>query len=342
VGVFATVVAAGCGGGDDQQSPESTVQPTTVAAPENVKTIDLDEAGATHAKLDGDWLVATDDAIWLSTGPGFLRLDPRTGQKTGEVGVPGDATCLGGASAFGALYAATCGTGEGLVRIDPRKLQATDSIRLPIPDIYNGEGTMAAGDGAVWVIIDGKGCAACVLAGFDPKTLSMTHEIDLDPGAVSVAAGDGFLWVTDGKRNRVLRVDPRTDEVVGETDVGGSPYYLAVDSNGVWVRNQIEGTVMQLDPETGEVMRTIDAEMTGAGGSVTVGDGSVWVRGTLTLLKQIDSETGEIVAEYGPDAGSGDALVDDGVLWVSGFEPGHGYGSGGSGIVYRLPLSQIH
>jgi hypothetical protein len=39
--------------------------------------------------------------------------------------------------------------------------------------------------------------------------------------------------------------------------------------------------------------------------------------------------------------GSGDALVSDGVLWVSGFEPGHGYASGGSGIVYRLPLSQI-
>jgi hypothetical protein len=64
--------------------------------------------------------------------------------------------------------------------------------------------------------------------------------------------------------------------------------------------------------------------------------GCVWVRGTLTLLKQIDSETGEIVAQYGPDSGSGDALLRDGVPWVSAFRPGHG-----SGPVYRLPLSKV-
>jgi DNA-binding beta-propeller fold protein YncE len=198
-----------------------------------------------------------------------------------------------------------------------------------------------AGEGAIWIVIDGKGCEACVLAGLDPKSLEITHEIDLDPGAASVAVGDGFVWVSDSKRNRVLRIDPHTDEVAGETKVGGLPQYLAVDSNGVWVLNQLEGTVMQLDPKTGELIRTIEADMAGAGGSITVGEGSVWVRGTLTLLKQIDSETGEIVATYGPDSGSGDSLVADGVLWVSAFLPGHGTGPG-SGIVYRLPLSQAN
>jgi DNA-binding beta-propeller fold protein YncE len=146
--------------------------------------------------------------------------------------------------------------------------------------------------------------------------------------------------VSDAQRNRVLRIDPRTDEVVGETKVGGLPQYLAVDSNGVWVLNQLDGTVMQLDPQSGEVIKTIEADMKGAGGSITVGEGSVWVRGTLTLLKQIDSETGEVVAQYGPDQGSGDALVSDGALWISAFRPGHGTGPG-SGVVYRLPLSQI-
>ncbi len=137
-----------------------------------------------------------------------------------------------------------------------------------------------------------------------------------------------------------MRIDPTTDEVVGETDVGGLPRYLVVDKNGVWVYNQLEGNVTQLDPDDGEPIRTIETDMAGAGGSITVGDGSVWVRGTLTLLKQIDSETGEIVAQYGPDSGSGDALVRDGVLWVSAFKPGHGTGPG-SGLVYRLPLSKV-
>jgi streptogramin lyase len=239
------------------------------------------------------------------------------------------------------VFSATCYADKGLARINPQTLEVTSSIRLPTTDLYNQEGTIAAGEGAVWVIIDGKSCEACVLAGFDPQTLSRTHEIDLDPGAASVAVGNGFVWVSDSKRNRVLRIDPRTDEVAGETKVGGLPQYLTVDSNGVWVLNQLEGTVMQLHPESGELIRTIEADMAGAGGSITVGEGSVWVRGTLTLLKRIDSDTGEVVAQYGPDTGSGDSLVADGVLWVSAFQPGHGTGPG-SGVVYRLPLSQAN
>jgi streptogramin lyase len=327
----------GCGGDDGDDSSTSAATSTTTTA--EVNPVDLRKAGATEAKLDGDWLVATDDAVWLSAGPDFLRLDPETGKETGRVHVPGG-LCLDGAYASGSLYSATCYAERGMVRIDPRRLEVTDSVRLPITDLYNQEGTIAAGEGAIWVIIDANGCEACVLVGLDPKTLATTHEIDLDPGAESVAVGNGLVWVSDSKRNRVLRIDPSTDEVIGETEVGGLPRYLAIDANGVWVLNQLEGTVMQLDPQTGELVRTIEADMAGAGGSITVSDGSVWVRGTLTLLKQIDSATGEIVAQYGPDSGNGDALVRDGVLWVSAFEPGHGTGPG-SGIVYRLALSKI-
>jgi streptogramin lyase len=339
--VSALVLGAGLGGcGGDDSADTSTTATTTSTPSAEVDHVDLRKAGASEVKIDGDWLVASDDAIWLSSSTELDRLDPKTGEKTGGVRVPGG-PCLSPAYAFGALFSATCYADKGLVRINPQTLEVTSSIRLPTTDLYNQEGTIAAGEGAVWVIIDGKSCEACVLAGFDPRTLSRTHEIDLDPGAASVAVGNGFVWVSDSKRNRVLRIDPRTDEVAGETEVGGLPQYLTVDSNGVWVLNQLEGTVMQLHPESGELIRTIEADMAGAGGSITVGEGSVWVRGTLTLLKQIDSDTGEVVAQYGPDTGSGDSLVADGVLWVSAFLPGHGIGPG-SGAVYRLPLSQAN
>jgi streptogramin lyase len=333
--VVVGVALGGCGGGGDDPSPSTTSTTATAAA----TRVDLSKAGATEVKIDGDWLVGTDDNLWLSAGTEFDRLDPETGKQTAGVRVPAG-LCLGPAYAYGALYSATCYADKGLVRIDPKQLAVTDAAPLPITDLYNQEGTIAAGEGAVWVIVDGKGCQACLLLGLDPKTLAKTHEIDLDPGAASVAVGNGFVWVSDSKRNRVLRIDPKADRVVGETEVGGLPQYLAVDSNGVWVLNQLEGTVMQLDPDSGELIKTINADMAGAGGSITVGEGSVWVRGSLTLLKQIDSETGEIVARYGPDSGSGDALVRDGVLWVSAFKPGHGTGPG-SGIVYRLPLSKV-
>ena len=329
----------GCGGGDG--SDPSTSATTSTTTPGQVENVDLRKAGAAEVKIDGDWLVGTDDAVWLSAGPEFDRLDPKTGKRTGGVSVPGG-LCLDPVYEYGALYSATCYSEEGLVRIDPQKLEVTDSVRLPVTDFYNQEGTIDAGEGAVWVIIDGKGCEACVLVGLDPQTLSRTHEIDLDPGAQSVAVGNGFVWVTNSHRNVVLRIDPRTDEVLGETKVDGLPSYLAVDSNGVWVLTQLDGTVTQLDPQTGQVIKTIEADMAGNGGSMTVGAGSVWVRGALTLLKQIDSATGEILSQYGPNEGSGDALVRDGVLWVSAFSAGHTAGPSSGGIVYRLPLSQVN
>jgi streptogramin lyase len=343
IGRFAAVligvlVLGGCEGDDGSESSTSAAGSTTGTA--DVQKVDLRRAGATEIEIDGDWLVGTDDAVWLSAGTDFDRLDPATGKQNGGVHVPGG-LCLRPVYAFGALYSATCYADDGLVRIDPEKPEVTDTVRLPVTGFYNEEGTIAAGEGAIWVVVDGKGCEACMLVGLDPQTLKTTDEIDLDQGAESVAVGNGLVWVTDSERNRVLRIDPGTDEVVGETKVGGLPRYLAIDSNGVWVLNALEGTVMQLDQETGEVMKTIEADMAGAGGSITVGEGSLWVRGTLTLLKQIDSATGEIVAQYGPDSGGGDSLVRDGVLWVSAVsELGHGT-EAGSGIVYRLALSKV-
>ncbi len=327
--VLCALVGCGGGGGDSSSSTDSSTPTSTTAT--QVPTVNLVKAGATKTKINGDWLVAGDGAIWLTDDTKIHRLNAKTGQPDGEVPVPGG-PCLGGAYGFGALFAETCYNDEGLVRVDPSSLKVTDQISLPTPDLYNQEGSIAAGEGAVWLIIDGQGCEACVLAGFDPDTLRMTHEIELDPGAASVAVGNGLLWVSDSKANRVLRVDPRTDEVLGSTDVGGLPQYLTVDENGAWVLNQLEGTVMQLDPGTGEVVKTIDADVAGAGGSITVGEGSVWVRGTLKLLTQIDSATGEVVARYGPDEGSGDALVDDGVLWVSAFD---------AETVFRIPLADL-
>ena len=159
---------------------------------------------------------------------------------------------------------------RGWFGIDPKRLEVTDEVPLPTTDLYNQEGTIAAGEGAIWVVIDGKGCEACLLVELDPQTLETTHEIDLDPGAESVAVGNGLVWVSDSKRNRVLRIDQ--DRRGGRRDQRGRPAlrYLAVDSNGVWVLNQLEGTVMQLDPKTvGELIRTINADMAGAGGSIT-------------------------------------------------------------------------
>ncbi len=64
----------------------------------------------------------------------------------------------------------------------------------------------------------------------------------------------------------------------------------------------------------------IEADMAGAGGSITTGNGSVWVHGALTLLEEIDAGSGEVVARYGPRSGGGDVIVAYGSVWVSRYE----------------------
>jgi hypothetical protein len=53
------------------------------------------------------------------------------------------------------------------------------------------------------------------------------------------------------------------------------------------------------------------------GGDIATGHGSVWVRGKETLLSVIDPRTNEVVARYGPPAGSGAVRATPEGIWVS-------------------------
>jgi hypothetical protein len=142
---------AGCGDDDDPGSI-STLAVTISTPSAQIKKVDLLKAGATEANIDGDWLLSTKNAVWVTAGSEVIRIDPKTGQRNGGVRVPGG-PCLGGTYAFGAMFMPTCYTDECLVRIDPETQRVTDQIRLPTPDLYNQESSMAAGEGAVWMII---------------------------------------------------------------------------------------------------------------------------------------------------------------------------------------------
>ncbi len=60
--------------------------------------------------------------------------------------------------------------------------------------------------------------------------------------------------------------------------------------------------------------------MAGAGGSITTGNGSVWVHGALTLLEEIDAASGEVVARYGPAPEAATSWSRTESVWVSRYE----------------------
>jgi virginiamycin B lyase len=292
-------------------------------------TTDIDKAGAKKLDVQGDWLAAGAGGVWLSA-PGdklIRRLDPRSGAVKATIQVPQD-PCEATAVGLGSLWTATCGT-PGLARIDPATNKVSGFVKLAIPSSLDGEGSIGAGAGGVWLVIDGQDCTRCRVARVDPKSLRVVDRIPVREGSAAVRTGLGAVWVTNPTTNIVQKIEPRTNRVVATTNVAGSPRFFDVGEGGVWTLSQMDGAVTRLAPSTARMAASIKAEVAGGGGDLTVGGGWVWARGSSVLLVRIDPRTNRVVERYGPPSGSGAAIVGFGAVWISAHDVN---------TVWRLPL----
>jgi len=291
---------------------------------------DIGQAGATSVKVAGDWLAAGEGGIWLSDPPGKVirRLDPGSGALTATIRVPQE-PCEATDVAFGALWTATCGS-PGLARIDPKSNKVSGFVALPLSgELLAGEGSVGAGAGGVWLVIDGPKCLACRVARVNPKSLRIVARVPVRKYSASVRTGYGAVWVTNPDANLVQKINPRTNRVVATTKVGLKPRFFDVGEGGVWTLNQRDGSVTRLDPQTAKVVARIDAGVFGEGGDMTVGGGWVWPRGANALLTRIDPRTNAVAERYGPQSGSGADIVCYDAVWVSAHDVT---------TVWRLPL----
>jgi DNA-binding beta-propeller fold protein YncE len=133
--------------------------------------------------------------------------------------------------------------------------------------------SVGAGEGGVWLVVDGPSCATSLVARVDPRSLRVFARIVVHEGAAAVRVGHEAVWVTNPSRSVVQKIDARRNRVVATTRVGPQPRFLAAWEDGVWTLNQKDGSVMRLNPASGEVAATIPAEVIGEGG----GFGAVWL-----------------------------------------------------------------
>jgi virginiamycin B lyase len=278
---------------------------------------DVRKAGAKKVRLQAEWLAAGLGAIWVSNPPKqvIYRLDPRSRRVVRTIRIPQE-PCQASAVGFGAVWTATCGT-PGLVRIDPTTNRARGFSRVPVSSAVGDAGSIGAGAGGIWVVIDGSTCSACLLAKVNPRTLRVEHRVSVHPYAAAVRVGYGAVWVTNPTANLVQKVDPRRNKVVRTIRVAGSPRFLAVGEGGVWTLNQLDGSITHIDPASGAVQATIQAAIKGEGGDMTTGGGWVWARGARHLLTRIDPRTNKISARYGPRFGDGSVITGFGAVWLS-------------------------
>lgn len=328
------VAPLGCDAGEDERPAatgaaraEETTEPAETTDP--AEPVDIMEAGATAITVTGDWLAAGAGAVWLSDPPGsrIYRLDPESGETVATVRVPQE-PCAATDVGFGALWTATCGR-PGLARVDPATNRVAGFVRLPVPVEHGGEASIGAGERAVWLVANGSRCKSCRVARVDPRSLDVVARVPVKPGSAAVRVGHGAVWVTNPARDLVEKIDPRRNRVVATTRVGPAPRFFAVGEGGVWTLNQDDGTITRLDPATGRVAETIPAEVTGPGGDMTTGGGSVWARGSGYLLTRVDPRSNRVVERYGPSSGSGAVIVGFGAVWISAHDVG---------TVWRLPL----
>ncbi len=261
-----------------------------------------------------DWL-ALDDHMWVSNSPKgtVSRLDPKSSTVVATVAT-GKRPCSGLAVGFGSLWVPNCGD-QTLVRVDLK----TNAVTATIPTtIGSSEGGIATGASSVWLVIDKRG----TLVRFDPATNKPVAEIRVPAGSYGIAFGEGAVWVTSTDGNSLSRVDPATNLVVDTIPVGKAPRFLAVGEGAVWTLNQGDGSISRVDPKTNKVVATIEAGISGDGGEITAGEGSVWATVFGFPITRIDPATNKVVQQFvGP---GGDAIrVGRGFIWLSNLQQGN-------------------
>lgn len=306
-------------------TPGTTIEPTASATvspsttPSRPPTIDSAGALRIHISPGADWLAIADGAVWTAAGRGIVPLDPVTGEPGAMTEILG--ICLGFDVGYDSLWAGGCDD-PAIWRIDPLDGAVLATIPLPVDGIEE-EGSVAAGEGGVWVV-----STASELIKVDPASNEVVGSWPLPTGAAAVRAGLGSLWVTVSTADQLLRIDPADPTSQTPIDVGAYPRFLAVGEDAVWVMNQAAGSVTRVAPD-GTVVAMIPLSAPIEGGDIAVGGGSVWVQPGGDLLVRIDPATNEVIATYGPRSGSGSVAADDHAVWVSAHDVE---------AIWRLPL----
>ncbi|HEU5242783.1 MAG TPA: protein kinase, partial [Gaiellaceae bacterium] len=163
-------------------------------------------------------------SLWVNSGSGVARVDPRTGRITHQFPVTG-ISGMRIVFAAGAVFAARQGNGL-VVKIDPlvNRTVHREALHCCVSDL-------AVGGGSVWVsTVPGGGLYRL---GADDLGLQQTVPAGGDPEQISL--GGGGLWITDPAAGRVSRVAQISGAHETFTGRGGQPATAAYHDGLVWI-----------------------------------------------------------------------------------------------------------
>ena len=305
------VSTASCGGSSGSPN-ETTPERSPATASSEPQVRPLDDVLTTELELEGaDWLAAVGGQVWtrLERAQDVVGIDPASNEAGKAIDV-GPGFCEGLGAGLGAVWA--CSGGK-LARLDPRagRIDARFDVEMD-PD----EGLIGVGEGGVWVLNDATGSET--LLRLDPRSGEVLSEIALGHAGTEVAVGEGAVWVSSSDDGLLLRVDPASEEVVEIADLPQARF-VAAGGGSVWV--SYGDGLARVDPISGEIVASVE-EPIGFSGGLAIGDGSLWIRSSVSFLTRLDLSTNEIVETFDPgeEIGGGSVLLAYGSVWATALD----------------------
>ena len=228
-------------------------------------------------------------SVWVAQGryDTLKRIDARTNRSV-DIRPRGRWTATLVATGRGAVWAGDFER-NAVFRIEPRTNRVVARIRVP-GTLWG----LAAGPAGVWVVTH-PGARITdqtprEVRRLDTRTNQVGAVVLRSPCDFALAVGTSSLWVSDLCTKRLTRMRDRMSVRVEEASIS-----VAAGEGSVWVLSQTRGTVSRLDARTGRVVATIRVRgtwLTVGAGSVWVldlGDGLVG------FVRRIDPRTNRVV-----------------------------------------------
>jgi streptogramin lyase len=328
--VFATAAAlailiSGCRRSGTGSSPEEKARPLPTGVPEvQVPFASLKPEATWKIGDTADWVVVTPDSVWVaSTKPDSVqRIDPVTNKLIASAPLPAEA-CSGLEFAFGSVWVPVCTQPPSMVRVDVKTNQITATLNV---GPAGPEGGIAASADSIWLVTDKIG----TLSRIDPATNSVQQKIQIPAGSFNPVFNEGTIWISGFETNVLTAVDAAGGEVRATIPVGPKPRFLTTSAGSVWTLNQGDGTVSRVDAHSSRVVTTIKAGLSGEGGDICFGGGSLWATLFGLPLTRIDPPTNRVVRQW--KGQGGDSMrIGHRAIWLTDYR---------AGTLSRIPLAE--
>jgi len=188
------------------------------------------------------------------------------------------------------------GNGEvGRVDLATGELMATYRVG-------SGEfGNLAIGEGSVWVTTFDEDTVSRI----DPETNEVVAVFSMQDGDApeGIIVLPGAVWVSNHHGGTLVRVAPDTYEVVATIRVAepgsSGPHNFVIAADDLWTSVPNSNAVVRIDPTSNSLVATITANFDPR--VMTDGDLAVYATDSVGHLKQIDTETNQVIRTLEPD-----------------------------------------